>query len=506
MIEVIRPKWISRRNRETRTDGERESQGISEERSERALARAALGAALAAGLGARLWLAFTDDGLYWPDEIYQSLEPAHRLVFGYGLVPWEFVQGARSWAFPGVLAAVLKLCALLGLTGPSAYLGAVRALFCAAAAATGYGAYRLARALGAGELAAAAGAATFLLGAVPIYFAHRAMSETASAAPVVFGLALLLERDRPRWKVLLGASLLGVAVLFRLQNGVFAAGALALLAFRREPRALLEAAAALAGWAALHGLLDLLTWGSLFHSAAVYLRFNLVEGQAARWGTAEATYYARVLWTSMPAVAASLLVLWALGARRAPGLSLVALAFFLLHSAVPHKELRFLFPLLPVLAALAAVGFGALPEAVPRRLALAAVLGGAAFSAARLPALTFGDLGQYERERPGASALDDFGPVNRLLLQAHRREDLCGLKVEAVHLAWCGGSTYLHRPAPLYPANGPPRDSGFFNYALAMQGWLTPGSTVVAQEGPYVLVRLPVNACRRDEGYQWRLP
>jgi hypothetical protein len=488
---------------ETRTDGERDSH-------ERTLAWAALGAAIALGLGARLWLAFTDDGIYWPDEIYQSLEPAHRLVFGYGLVPWEFVQGARNWAFPGALAALLKLCAWTGLDQPSAYLGAVRVAFCAAAAATGYGAFRLARGQGASALASAAGASAFLLSAVPIYFAHRAMSETASAAPVAFGLALVLDRgrpgSRPRWRLLLGASLLGVAVLFRLQNAVFAAGALAILAARRDRRGLLEAAGALAAWAAFYGLLDLFTWGGLFHSAIEYLRFNLVEGQAARWGTAEPWYYLRVLWSSMPAPALALLTLWALGARRAPGLSLLALAFLLVHSLVPHKELRFLFPLLPLLSALAAVGFDALPEAVPRRAALAVVLGCGAFSAIRLPALTFGDLGQYEHERPGASALDDFGAVNRLLLAAHRRADLCGLKVEAVHLAWSGGATYLHRPAPLYPSSGPPRESGFFNYALAPQGWVTPGSEVVAREGPLVLLRLPVTGCRRDEGYQWRLP
>ena len=40
----------------------------------------------------------TDDGIYWPDEIHQSLEPAHRLVFGYGLIAWEFSDGARNWA------------------------------------------------------------------------------------------------------------------------------------------------------------------------------------------------------------------------------------------------------------------------------------------------------------------------------------------------------------------------------------------------------------------------
>src|SRR5262249_20954686 len=75
--------------------------------SEPRLAGALLLGALGVGAAIRLWLSVNDDGIYWPDEIYQSLEPAHRLVFGYGLVAWEFVQGARSWLLAGALAAGL---------------------------------------------------------------------------------------------------------------------------------------------------------------------------------------------------------------------------------------------------------------------------------------------------------------------------------------------------------------------------------------------------------------
>lgn len=32
-----------------------------------------------------------------PDEYWQSLEPAHWLVFGYGELTWEWRQGLRSW-------------------------------------------------------------------------------------------------------------------------------------------------------------------------------------------------------------------------------------------------------------------------------------------------------------------------------------------------------------------------------------------------------------------------
>ena len=78
-----------------------------------ATARLVLWAALIAGLGCRLYVALTDHGIYWPDEIHQSLEPAHRLVFGYGFIAWEFAAGARNWAFPGFVAALMKTSAVL---------------------------------------------------------------------------------------------------------------------------------------------------------------------------------------------------------------------------------------------------------------------------------------------------------------------------------------------------------------------------------------------------------
>src|SRR5437764_7505367 len=117
-----------------------------------------LAASIALGTAYRLWVAFTDDGIFWPDEIFQSLEPAHRLVFGYGLVPWEFIEGARNWALPGFIALLLKLCAVLGLDTPGQYLGVVRGVFVALAVASAVGVWRLSRAYGASELSASVAA------------------------------------------------------------------------------------------------------------------------------------------------------------------------------------------------------------------------------------------------------------------------------------------------------------------------------------------------------------
>jgi hypothetical protein len=74
-------------------------------------AELALGAVLAGALAIRFLVATVSPTVIWPDEIFQSLEQAHRLVWGFGLVPWEFRVGARSWLLPGFLAAVMRITA-----------------------------------------------------------------------------------------------------------------------------------------------------------------------------------------------------------------------------------------------------------------------------------------------------------------------------------------------------------------------------------------------------------
>ncbi len=494
--------------------------------------------ALAGGL-LRAYLAIADDGLYWPDEIYQSLEPAHRWVFGYGMVAWEFVDGARNWTFPGLVGIALRTVASFGATSPQAYLTALKLLFAGVGVATGWGAFRLARSLGAPPIPATLAAAVVLLGSVFIYFSPRAMSETASALPVVLGLAFAVDPASSRRKKLLGAALLGLAVLLRIQNGVFCAGLVVWILAHRRWREALEATAVLLGFALFYGLLDKLTWGGFFHSAIKYLQFNLVEGKAAQWGTAAPSYYARILLRSMPALSAGTFLLallavrprpraWGLDSarpererahpeqapghpeplgsardrlRRGVGVLLIAFAFVALHSWTPHKELRFVLPVLPVFAALAAVGLSTLPQ-LAQKIGLALLFSAALWSAGRFHELTFGDLGQYEEQRPNASAYDDVGPVNRLLFAAHGRKDLCGLKVEAVHLAWSGGYSYLHRNVPLYSSFGPGRESGHFNYAI---GSPQNGGQVVAHEAGLALIKLRED-CVPDPGYAPRLP
>lgn len=472
-------------------------------------ARLVLWTALIAGLGCRIYVSLTDDGIYWPDEIHQSLEPAHRLIFGYGLIAWEFAAGARNWAFPGFVAAVMKVSAALGGDSPQIYLLVIRFVFVAMSLGTALGIYRLARSWRASEEAAAAGMAVWALAAPSIYFAHRAMSENAATFLAVWGVAFLLAPGAARRSVWLGASLLGLSVLFRIQMGVIVLGALGILAARRNWRGLLESLALLGVWAVAYGALDALTWreapgavyGGWFHSARLYLQFNLIEGRAAQWGTSPPGYYLECISRSMPIIAACLAIGVLIGLRGAPALSVLALLFLAAHSAIPHKELRFILPMLPLAIAATVTSVDALPRA-PRLAGIGLLLAGAVASAVTFRALTWADLGGRP-DRPDAkmSAWDASGAVDRLLLAAHRQRDLCGLRVD-IHPAFHGASSYLHLPVPIY--YNVDESSGFYNYAIARAG---SGLRVVARDRDMELVRVTEGRrCRPDHGYDWRLP
>ena len=485
---------------------------------------AALVAVVVVGAIPRLVIAFTDDGVSWPDEIYQSLEPAHRLVFGQGLLAWEFVEGGRSWIFPGLVAALMKAAAMVGLEGPRGHLAVEKVAFVVLAMATTVGTYRLGRALGASALAGVAGAAVFSLTAMPIYFGPRALSENASATAVAFGLALALPSEASVRGRIAGAALLALATAFRIQNAVFAAGLIAILWAQRRPAALTGAAVALGAGAAVYGLVDLVTWGSPFRSAIRNIQANLAlssdpNATAATWYFPPPAFYAETLLSSMGLAGVLALALAVLAARERLAVAAVAAAYVALHALVPHKELRFMIPVLPVIAALASVGVDITARYAARQrwpslapalvLVAACAVSGAGFASLRFPDVgvlqaydLFDESGTPVAKAP-ASAYDWPGSVNRLLIAARSVPDLCGLKVEAVREAYQGGYTYLDRAVPLYRYGGPARAAGHFNYAIALRSRAGTGE-VRATDGDMVLVRVR-DGCVPDPAFSDRL-
>ena len=174
---------------------------------------------LAGAAALRGWLAWYDHSVFWPDEIHQSLEQAHRAVFGYGFLSWEFRDGARNWLFPGSIAALWKVASLLGVDSSITLITLARLALVTSSVAAIWWAAKLASASGG---ARAGLAVVVVLAAFPpsVAFAYRAMSETASAPLIVLG-AWCLSKNTSRGAMLAGLSI-AVACLLRYQNVLFA--------------------------------------------------------------------------------------------------------------------------------------------------------------------------------------------------------------------------------------------------------------------------------------------
>ncbi len=329
-----------------------------------------LPAVLALAFAVRAVVALSGDFVLHPDEIMQYLEPAHRLVFGSGVIYWEYFYGARSWLVPGTVAGVLKLLDVVGLGEPRWYVGAVKLAFCAISLAIPAGMYFFARR----HFGEASARAALLAGAFwyeLVGFAHKPMAEFVATAPLVALLALCVRpAANEAGRVWPAAFLAVVAGAVRMQYAPLALVLLGIVFLRTGKKGLLAAAAAAFFFAV--GVFDAVTWDAgLFHSYLTNLRFNLILGPM-RVGESPAWQY--LLWLVLASTGLS--VLCVAGSLRRPGrytllFALTAL-ILLLHSLQAHKEYRFIFAVVPCWLLIGADLAARLWGAVPRWLALSA--------------------------------------------------------------------------------------------------------------------------------------
>ncbi|MCP3138519.1 glycosyltransferase family 39 protein [Pyxidicoccus sp. QH1ED-7-1] len=329
-------------------------------------------------------------GRIHPDEVYQALEPAFWRVHGYGVLAWEWKDGIRNWALPGVLAGFLKLADLLGITHPQGYRAVVAIPQALLHGWSVWAAYRFAERRAGPTGGWLAALLVGLYGPV-LVFAGRTLGESFSASFLVVAMEALDRRERPARAGLVGGMALGLAVVVRYPSAIFVLAALAWLAGTRRWRLLAFTCVGGLGVAAGLGVLDWTTWGSPFHSFFAYARFNVFSGEAAaRFGSASADFYVAPLLWAVPAWAWGGALLGLASLRQRPGLSLplwCAAVYTGVLLTTAHKEERFLYPglVLAVLAAAPPVAAFLTAEGRPRlrwvlaALSLATGLGAAAF-------------------------------------------------------------------------------------------------------------------------------
>ncbi|PTL83990.1 glycosyltransferase family 39 protein [Vitiosangium sp. GDMCC 1.1324] len=390
----------------------------------------------AAGAFLAVLVAALNRGRLHPDEVFQYLEPAHGLAFGYRVVAWEWVQGLRNWAVPGVLGGLLALCRAVGLEHPWAMAGV---LWCACAGVQAVGTlllFRLVEERDGRDAALLAAGVHATWGGFLIY-AARPVGDVLSAVPLL-GSLLWVQRARVRdgfREGLWSGVLLGVAFVIRYPSAVFGVPLAVSLMWARRWRSFVGFAVGVGVVLLGLGVLDWLTWGMPWHSAWRYFHFNIASGSsAADFGRQPWWWYAPIL-----AGMAPMLLVWHFArglARR--DVVVGAFAFYLgVVSALGHKEARFLVPLLPLFVAIAAgPAWSALSRLEGRRTVLGVLVGLYVLSSVA-----------------AATVLLPMGLRSGLIdgtVFAGRDAALTGLVIVGPPEWNTGGRFYLHREVPVF--------------------------------------------------------
>jgi hypothetical protein len=398
-------------------------------------------ALLTIAMGLRVGLAIHFPNVFHPDEIFQTLEPAHRLVYGYGVTTWEWREGVRSWVFPAFLAGVMRATGWMGSGAVGYTYGIIFVLSLASLSTVWFGFAWAKRASGMEAAVIAAGACSVYLGLV--YFAPKALTEVAATDVLLPGLYLGVYGDRSneRKRLILAGILCGIAACLRIQLIPAIVFAAIYFCYPRWRRRIPAVVAGFSLPVLAFGLVDKITWSYPWQSSIRNFQVNVLEGRSQVYGVQPWYWYLPVLLGLLgPAV-----LFIVQGALRSPFLAAVSLIILGSHSLLNHKEIRFMYPVLPLAITLAAIGFVESATLIRTNLKLAEysktviavgllffVLS-SAYIASILPGLW---------KAPGAQlALDRLS----------RDSTLCGVGFYGVNWWDISGYTHLHRNVPIVP-------------------------------------------------------
>lgn len=349
--------------------------------SGRGHARWPLALIMAVALVLRLVLASRMTVLH-ADEIWQYLEPAYGLVTGSWVRAWEFKAGIRGWLVPLVLTGPIALGHALA-PHSQLHIWLMRAMLALIALGIPLAWYDLARGLGRRHAIVAG-----WVGAIwceVFYFAARPSAEAIGLSLLFPAMALAqrLRRPAPRLAPRLAPhqarpdhhtrTAIGLGVLLALGFVVrfHYLPAIALIAWwgaGRAPRTTLPAVASGAACGiALGGLADMVTGHPPLLWIWRSITFNVVEGGSAMFGTQPPWWFATYQVATWSWAALAIVPLALIGARRRPMLLAIALAVFVPHSLIAHKEYRFVILGTTTLVLLAAIGSVDVLDGLQRR-------------------------------------------------------------------------------------------------------------------------------------------
>ena len=301
----------------------------------------------------RIIVALVSQQIHHPDEIFQYLEQAHRVTFGYGYIPWEYRFGTRSWILPGFISIFLHGFKILKIDEPLLYINFIKILFCFISTTLVYSTYIATREL-ASEKAGIIAAIFVCFWYELVFFAHKPNPEALATYLFMGALAIAVKKS-DNCKPLLFGFCCAFVIIFRLQYIIPVSFLILYISFIWRKKDKLISALIIFILLVAAGYFDYLTWGGFFISYFNNFLFNSSYGVASIFGTAPFYYYFNSIVISSMGIffitALTSLFFW-----RKTWIILICSSFVIIsHSVIAHKEHRFIFIAIPLSLILMAI-------------------------------------------------------------------------------------------------------------------------------------------------------
>jgi 4-amino-4-deoxy-L-arabinose transferase-like glycosyltransferase len=330
----------------------------------------------------RILVAIFSKGFMHADEHFQSIEIAYKRVFGFGVIPWEFEEGVRSWFYPGIVTIIFKIMIFFGITDINTLMIGVRlfSVFCSMIPVVV--SYFFAERLFNRNVGIVA---TIFISFWYdfIFWSARTIGDSLAMNFVFFGCFLVFlclprkncsQQEKLTTKRLFLYSFFaginfGIAFMFKFSSIVVVIPLVVWLFIYKKWKAVIFLSIGIFVILIAQGVLDQLTWGSFLHSPIEFFKYNIIEGKNAIYGSYPFVAYIALFFDVYSEYSVVFLMFLILGVSCSKKESVLLTTFFfylLVFSFISHKEYRFILPVMPLLVIFAARGFLKYPKLIKK--------------------------------------------------------------------------------------------------------------------------------------------
>lgn len=296
----------------------------------------------------RLVNALTIHTFFQADEYWQALEPAHRAVFGYGYLTWEWRHGLRSYLHP--LLYMLPYWVVKQLDGDYWYVLVAPKVVNAVIAAVGdYYLYDLVESQSGSSRLAKLASLLSLFSAWNWYCWCRSFANSLELTLTIIALCQLQSAAYVRCLMVAAFT-----CLIRPTNAVIWIYSLPGL-FWQQPRYIAVSGVIALVVVSLDAGVNYWFYSGLQLPLWSFFKFNVTDSLSSFYGVSRIDFY---FLQAIPVLLLNYLPFFVYGLLCSPWSNLkgLLLCYLLVFTAIPHKEFRFIYPMMPVLLTYSASG------------------------------------------------------------------------------------------------------------------------------------------------------